>query len=140
MVIVIDNCSARTGGPDEANAWGVGSQLTGTLRRHSIRWVKDSGCGYGAEHGYVLKSHLAGAVLANTYTSMGSNTVQIGLKANIPHLSILFVIIVLFIGSNNFLMLNKINSTCRIPWKSSMQLYSATIATLLGIFYPAMQP
>lgn len=92
VVVVIDDCSARTGGPDEANAWGVGSQLTGTLSRHSIRWIKDCSRGYGAEHGNVLQSHLAGAVLTNTYTSMGSNTVQVGLETNTNHVSILFVI------------------------------------------------
>lgn len=100
MIVVINHCSARAGGPDEADSWGVSGQLAGTLSGDCIRRIEYCGCGYGAEHSQVLQTHLAGAIFTNANTNMGPNTVQVSLWKDGHSLSMIYINIQISLAYN----------------------------------------
>ena len=72
VVVAVNDFGVRPGGPDEADAAGVGGQLHGALAGNRIRGIKDRSAGNGSEHGDVLQRHLRGSVLTDRDTGVAA--------------------------------------------------------------------
>ena len=78
LVVAVDDGGRRPTRADEADAWRVGGELDGTLRRHRVARVEHRRARHGAEHRQVLQRHLRRAVLAcdGTTSPIASQTRQ----------------------------------------------------------------
>lgn len=82
VVVVVQNGSSRSRGANEANPLRVGSQLDSPLGGDCVRGIKHGAGGDRTEHGKVLQSHLAGAVLPDADAGVRADAVQVCLSGS----------------------------------------------------------
>lgn len=80
LVVVVEDGRIRSGGADEANAFGVGCQLDGPLGADRVARIENGAAGNGAKHGQIFERHLAGPVLADADAAVRADEVDVRLR------------------------------------------------------------
>src|SRR4051794_37830591 len=78
LIVGVDDRRSRTRRANEDDALTVGRQLRGTLTSDRVAGVEDNTTGNRTEEGQILERHLAGSVLTDRDTAMGSGELDVG--------------------------------------------------------------